>query len=259
MKLVVISPHLDDGVLSLGATLSALAKAGADVRLVTVFAGDPDDQGEASFHDRMRGTKTIAQATAERRIEDQAACDLLGIRPAWCDNLDSAYLTARDPDRVWQSMGDFVSGADLVLTPGFPLTHYDHSYATLLVLREVHSIQVGLYGEIPYLVTPKMLARGHRSGHRAQVLGGHYRKFGPWLQLRPQEEDWERKRAAVDCYPGELAALGKLGAAGIVYDRLVRRESVAPLRGQMLPELITALKAPPRLRVPAVPRGPGLR
>lgn len=255
MKLAVVSPHLDDGVFSLGATLSALSRSGVDVQLVTVFAGDPQDQGAASFHDEMRGISTISAATAARRAEDQAASEVLGITPAWCDNLDSAYLTARDPELVWKSMSDHLGDADLILIPGYPLTHYDHSYSTLLVLREVHRIPLALYGEIPYLVTPKMQARGYWSGRRAQVLTGHQRSFGPWLQLCPQERDWERKRAAVDCYAGELAALGKLGAAGLAYDRIVRREAVAPQIGESLPEVVTALKAAPRLRLPAALRG----
>ena len=41
-EVVVISPHLDDGPLSLGAALSWAARAGANVTVLTVLADDPE-------------------------------------------------------------------------------------------------------------------------------------------------------------------------------------------------------------------------
>ena len=38
-RLVVVSPHLDDAVLSLGATLAHAVESGATVEVLTVFAG----------------------------------------------------------------------------------------------------------------------------------------------------------------------------------------------------------------------------
>lgn len=37
---VVVSPHLDDAILSLGATVAGLARNGLAISVVTVFAGD---------------------------------------------------------------------------------------------------------------------------------------------------------------------------------------------------------------------------
>lgn len=45
--LVVLSPHLDDAVLSLGATIARLSRHGRSVRVVTAFANDPTSRAPA--------------------------------------------------------------------------------------------------------------------------------------------------------------------------------------------------------------------
>lgn len=242
MIAVVVSPHLDDGVFSLGATMSALARSGVEVRQVTLFAGDPCDDGPASFHDQLRGVATSAEATALRRAEDERACKVLGIQPVWCDNLDAAYLVARDPVVIWESLQRHLRDADLVFLPGYPLTHFDHSYTARLVLRELRSTWLALYAEIPYVTYPKFLVRGAFSGRKAQPLGGFRREVGNWVNLRPNKVDWARKRSAVHCYPGELASLGRLGKAAALYDWAARREAIAPVGGSRLPVQLEELR-----------------
>jgi LmbE family N-acetylglucosaminyl deacetylase len=41
-RIVVVSPHLDDGVLSLGASIASWSRSGATVELLTVLGCDPD-------------------------------------------------------------------------------------------------------------------------------------------------------------------------------------------------------------------------
>ncbi len=227
MKVVVVSPHLDDAVFSLGASMSALRSAGVDVSVVTVFAGDPADQGPASYHDLLRGVNTVAEACTSRRAEDTAACVHLDVVPQWADNNDSSYLTARDPTVVWGSVAAQLDLADTVLVPGWPLTHVDHSYATLLALRHLPGPKIGFYSELPYAAVPVATIKAWWRGRRAPALHGADLPPISWLILRPGQAHWAAKRRAVAEYRGELAALGLTGKLGPLHDRLLRHEVLA--------------------------------
>src|SRR5690242_11145568 len=80
---VVISPHLDDAVLSLGAALSWAARHGARVTVLTVLAGRPDSSTPAGEWDAGSGFGTEGEAATARREEDERACEVLGATPVW--------------------------------------------------------------------------------------------------------------------------------------------------------------------------------
>ena len=82
-RIVVLSPHLDDAVLSLGASIADAAATGADVAIVTAFAGDPARQGDPSVWDRRAGFSSSLEAIEARREEDRLACTAIGARPVW--------------------------------------------------------------------------------------------------------------------------------------------------------------------------------
>ncbi|HEV3227404.1 MAG TPA: PIG-L family deacetylase, partial [Acidimicrobiales bacterium] len=77
-SVVVLSPHLDDAVLSLGATIAASVRAGASVRVVTVFSGDPTSTRAASRWEVQCGFSSAAEAARTRRDEDTVACGRIG-------------------------------------------------------------------------------------------------------------------------------------------------------------------------------------
>ena len=91
--MLVISPHLDDAVLSCGALLAA--HRGAVV--ATVFAGVPRDPRQRTEWDARSGFADAAEALAARRAEDAAALAELGAAPRWLDFRDDQY---GDPERV---------------------------------------------------------------------------------------------------------------------------------------------------------------
>jgi LmbE family N-acetylglucosaminyl deacetylase len=150
-RVVVVSPHLDDAVLSLGATMARPARSGTEWIILTVFAGDPDSTAPASPYDRRCGFLSAADAAAIRRREDERACHILGAKPIWLPFGDSQYDLSRDPDIVWSLLEPHVYQAQALLLPGFPLTHRDHAWITKLVLgRAPESIPIGFYAEQPY-------------------------------------------------------------------------------------------------------------
>ncbi|MEZ4715428.1 MAG: PIG-L family deacetylase [Caldilineaceae bacterium] len=102
---IYLAPHLDDVALSCGAQIAVLTRTGARVLIVTVMAGDPDEPELSdyvrSLHDRWQ---LAADAAAQRRAEDVAACAILG-----ADHLQLAV-----PDCIYRT--DPATGAPLYLS-----------------------------------------------------------------------------------------------------------------------------------------------
>ena len=85
MNSLIISPHLDDAVLSLGAVIAKLGRSGGNVTIATVLAGCDD-----SLISPLIGSGSIVTL---RRIEDEEACALLGAHCVHLDILDAAFRT----------------------------------------------------------------------------------------------------------------------------------------------------------------------
>ncbi|MEP6865890.1 MAG: PIG-L family deacetylase [Deltaproteobacteria bacterium] len=84
MTTLVLSPHLDDAVLSLGGSIAAWVAAGARVVVTSIYTtGPPFDE----VAPRMR---KFADYVA-RRGEDRAACTLLGAEPRYLDQVERAF------------------------------------------------------------------------------------------------------------------------------------------------------------------------
>lgn len=80
---IYLSPHLDDAVLSCGGLIHRQARAGQRVIVVTIFAGDPPDDGTLSdFARELHERWEAATPTATRREEDVRALRALhpGVR-----------------------------------------------------------------------------------------------------------------------------------------------------------------------------------
>jgi LmbE family N-acetylglucosaminyl deacetylase len=150
-RIVVVSPHLDDGVLSLGAAMAQWARTGARVELLTVFACDPESDAPAGGWDERAGFSTESQAAIARRAEDARACTLLGAKPTWLPFGSVDFERHGDVDDVRDAVRERVQEADAVLLPGFPLTHPDHDWLVrALTAAPLGAAHLGLYAEQPY-------------------------------------------------------------------------------------------------------------
>lgn len=153
-SVAVLSPHLDDAAFSLGATISAAAAAGAQVEVVTVFAGDPDAADPAGPWDAASGFETAGEATRGRREEDARACELMGATPVWLPFRDHSYPPVASEDDVWAAIAEAIRDAGTVLAPGAPLHHEDHLWLTRGLLERglAEDKRLGLYVEQPYAI-----------------------------------------------------------------------------------------------------------
>jgi LmbE family N-acetylglucosaminyl deacetylase len=150
-RIVVVSPHLDDGVLSLGAAMAAWARADARIELLTVLACDPESTAPAGGWDSRGGYVTEGESALARREEDRRACERLGVTARWLPFGSVDYDRHGTDEEVWNAVAEVADGADDVLVPGFPLSHPDHAWlARLLEGREVGVSRVGRFVEHPY-------------------------------------------------------------------------------------------------------------
>src|SRR5664279_1647995 len=84
MTTLIISPHLDDAVWSLGGSIAAWTAAGTRVVVATVYtAGPPLDEVAPEM-------RVFADYPA-RRAEDLAACASIGAEVRWLDQVERAF------------------------------------------------------------------------------------------------------------------------------------------------------------------------
>ena len=163
MRVLAVSPHLDDAAFSAGATLAALADAGHEVTVVTCFTRSvPDPTGFALACQLDKGLPADVDYLALRRAENAAATAVLGASPVDLDLPEAphrGYTSAPDlfagvhpGDDVWREIADRLSGlaADLWLAPQALGAHVDH----LQVLRAVASLDrpVLWWRDSPYVL-----------------------------------------------------------------------------------------------------------
>jgi LmbE family N-acetylglucosaminyl deacetylase len=150
-RIVVISPHPDDAVLSLGAMIATTTRAGHSVRVLTVFAGDETATVEAGPWDRKSGFQTAAEAARTRALEDDEACRIVGAEPVRLPYLDKDYGRVLVEEEILRAIVEAVGESDVVLIPAFPLTNEDHAWlSTLLLARLQVDARIALYAEQPY-------------------------------------------------------------------------------------------------------------
>ena len=225
MKAVVLSPHLDDAVMSVGATINSLRRRGAEVVMLTAFAGDPARNDLVSYWDVKRGAASKADVQARRRDEDDAATAILKVESVHLPFDDISYAARRDPDEIWNAMEPHLADADVVLTPGWPLVHPDHRYLSTLVVRS-YTGQVLYYQELPYGAAPMQVIKRNIRGRRVPTLAHVIGNDLTWRATLASADDFVAKRAAVACYEGEVLALGRSAKFAELHDRIARREVV---------------------------------
>ncbi len=176
-RILVLSPHLDDAVLSAGGLIDLATKHGCSVIVGNLFTADSSFVGEPSplvkeLHEWW-GLGSNPYET--RRNEDVAALTLLGAEVIQGGLLDSIYRTdeaglplypTREAvfsspsmdDPAWNDAKELISSwissvrPSLVLCPMAVGRHVDHSITTEAFRHESTQwdVEVYLYEDIPY-------------------------------------------------------------------------------------------------------------
>ena len=202
-RVVVVSPHLDDGVLSLGASIASWSRTGSTVELLTVLGCDPDSAAPAGGWDRRGGFATEGDSARARREEDRRACAVIGATPRWLPFGSVDYERHGDEADVRRAVAGATDGADLALVSGFPLTHPDHEWLTrTLAVSLLGCPVVALYAEQPYTV---------RSGDEPRVPAWVSEAVGAVSTFEPTRTELRDRLAkwrAIRQYRSQLPLLG---------------------------------------------------
>lgn len=104
MQWVFLSPHFDDVVLSCGGIIWEQLRRGAQVSIWTVCAA-PAPQGDLSPFAEQLHTRwgTGVQATEQRRQEDIASCEMLGVTYQHLGLQDCIYRTGNHGSFLYAS------------------------------------------------------------------------------------------------------------------------------------------------------------
>lgn len=204
-RILLISPHCDDGVFSCAHPLMAHPQS----VVATVFAGRPPAGQPLTEWDRAAGFQPGDDVIGLRRAEDLDALVVLGAYPLWLDFCDSQYqrspseedvaLALREVLRLMQPRAVFLPlgllHGDHLLTHGAGLQARRDAAAPLWLLYEE-----AIYRRLPGLVEER-LRRLRESAIRLSPVSF-------------PEGDPRRKRDAVECYRSQLRALGRPGGPG---------------------------------------------
>jgi LmbE family N-acetylglucosaminyl deacetylase len=197
---LVISPHLDDAVLSCG----QLIKSRPDTTITTVLAGFPPGT-HGGWSARTTGLPVAEDANRKRREEDQCASRALGARTVWIDLPALEYGPAASASEhllgIQQAVAAAVAAAEgrSVFLP-LGVTHPDHiavSDAALLAVRD-SKLEAYVYMDMPY-----GQARPGRVRRRLRDIG---RTFAV-DRLDPFIGDLETKAEAVKAYSSQVGEL----------------------------------------------------
>ena len=149
--IVVVSPHSDDGVLSLGASMARWARSGTAGRAADGARARSRFDGAGRRLGSPRGVRNRGRGGARtsrggpRGVRAPRCHSRAGSRSgASTSTATETTTTSGTPCAApW-------SGADCVLVPGSPLTHPDHAWLNGLLTRHVPPELLGLYAEQPY-------------------------------------------------------------------------------------------------------------
>jgi LmbE family N-acetylglucosaminyl deacetylase len=203
-RVVIVSPHLDDAVLSCGGFMAAHP----GVTVLTVFAGNPGSYPvPMRLWDVQSGFGPSDDVMEARRIEDGAALGLLGAVPRHLDYVEHTYNpgdTPVAPEVLAEGVGRALEALDptLVIAP-FGLANPDHdvTHRACMLVRDRVAPEVSwwLYEDNGYKHIPGMLA------WRVSTL--FRRGVWPTPVCPVVDHAGARKAAAVECYPSQLFAL----------------------------------------------------
>ena len=196
----MISPHLDDAVLSCG----QLIKSRQGTIITTILAGFPPGTHEG-WSGRTTGLSVAEDANLMRREEDQRASLSLGARTIWIDIPAQEYGPTVSPSerllRIQQSIVTAVATTEVrsVFVP-LGLTHPDHIIVSDVALLAVlaSNLESYVYMEMPY-----GQARPGRVRRRLRRIGRQF-KIDP---LEPFVGDLQKKAEAVNAYSSQVEAL----------------------------------------------------
>lgn len=148
MSTVILSPHLDDAVLS---CWHVLTQPG-DVLVINVFAGVPGKLDEPAWWDSYTGARDSGERVRERIEEDRRALAVAGRTAVNLDLLDEQYRSTDQPlAPLVTQIGRLLPPGAQIYAPAAIANHADHVLVRAAALRlRADGFAVSLYADLPH-------------------------------------------------------------------------------------------------------------
>jgi LmbE family N-acetylglucosaminyl deacetylase len=206
---VILSPHLDDAVLSCGQMMAGRP----DCVVVTIFAGYPHhpDLPRVTPYDEGCGFTSSVTAVNVRREEDQQATMVLRADYRHLDFLDGQYGMPFPFDDACDAVIKVLADVqpEYVLAP-LGIEHPDHARTCSVACSAVPAGQLHFYEELPGRVLWP-----DRVHFRHSIICGEVRQRGvrnPYLDRAfLGTGKIETKKRAIDCYLSQTPVIEALG------------------------------------------------
>lgn len=152
-RVAIVSPHLDDAVLSAWLVLDHAPRA----RVISCFAGTPPSNVSGTW-DTATKFASSEQAVAARRQEDVTALALTDSQAVHLDLLDEQYRDGQDPParELIELLRMHLADAEEVWLPAGLGNHTDHLAArdAALAATAMTNQRVLVYADLPYAGQP---------------------------------------------------------------------------------------------------------
>jgi hypothetical protein len=145
---VILSPHLDDAVLSCWHVLDGRS----EVTVVNVFTGSPPQGAPVAYWDRLTGARDSVQRMRERHAEDRRAMAMTGRRALHLDLLDKQYRRG-DPcaEQLRHRLVEVLDPHATVWAPAGLRHHRDHELVRDAALELAEAgWSVAIYADLPH-------------------------------------------------------------------------------------------------------------
>lgn len=145
---VVLSPHLDDAVLSCWHVLSAPGP----VEVVTLFAAIPEEGTPVPRWDRITGARDSVERVRERLAEDREALALAGTEGTYLSFVESQYGAERPTvDELTAAVRERVPDAAEIVAPAGIGRHSAHVLTRDAALKLAGEGRgTSFYADLPY-------------------------------------------------------------------------------------------------------------
>ena len=211
---VILSPHLDDAVLSCWHVLCGPG----EVTVINVFAGVPPPGSGVSWWDRLTGATDSVERMVERHAEDRAALAIAGRAATSLEFLDAQYEPAGQiDDTITAALRELIDPGTVVYAPAALGDHPDHEQVRNAALAMATSgQQVRLYADHPHSVRAGWPAwvDGSKPAGSDRVAAQWDRRLSEAGLTRPQPAvhrldvaERERKLQAASAYRTQITSL----------------------------------------------------
>lgn len=156
-KVLALSPHFDDAVLSAGQFIAGRP----DVDVVTIFAGVPKDSEKQTDYDKKCGFKSAKDAISHRKREDNEALSLLRARFIHLNYVDSQYEEESNVKDISKTIEQIIESEnyEFIIAP-IGIGHPDHEIVNKALLKINVDIPIYLWEDMPLRVLePELISK----------------------------------------------------------------------------------------------------